>query len=102
MEAESQVAKLQTSLDNILKERVHGAFLLFSLLYLRMTSNSQDLLFLKFGDLDPSSADFFLQEERMKQLRAGYEAQYRVSYSEQRLRCSVFSFSCCAGDAGSN
>lgn len=35
--------------------------------------------FLKFGDLDPSSAELFLQEERMKQLRAGYEAQYRVS-----------------------
>ncbi|XP_029685020.1 ninein isoform X1 [Takifugu rubripes] len=51
MEAESQVAKLQRSLDNIMKER--------------------------FGDLDPSSADFFLQEERMKQLGAGYEAQYR-------------------------
>uniref|UniRef100_H3DPT5 Ninein n=1 Tax=Tetraodon nigroviridis TaxID=99883 RepID=H3DPT5_TETNG len=51
MEAESQVAKLQTSLDNIVKER--------------------------FGDLDPGSADFFLQEERMKQLCAGYEAQYR-------------------------
>lgn len=41
---------------------------------------------LKFGDLDPSSADFFLQEERNKQLRASYEAQYRVSWSEQRLR----------------
>lgn len=78
MEAEGQVAKLQTSLDNIMKERVNAA-LLFLPLSLRMTSNSRDLLFLKFGDLDPSSADFFLQEERMKQLGAGYEAQYRVS-----------------------
>lgn len=39
MEAESQVAKLQTSVDNIMKERVHGA-LLFSPLCLRMPSNS--------------------------------------------------------------
>ncbi|KAG7229143.1 hypothetical protein INR49_013086 [Caranx melampygus] len=31
----------------------------------------------KFGDLDPGSADFFLQEERIKQLRSGYEAQCR-------------------------
>lgn len=101
MEAESQVAKLQTSLDDIMKERVYGA-LLFSPLCLRTTFNSHDLLSLKFGDLDPSSVDFFLQEERMKQLRAGYEAQYRVSWSEQRRRFSVFSFSCRAGDAGSN
>lgn len=34
--------------------------------------------FLKFGDLDPGSADFFLQEERIKQLRSSYEAQCRV------------------------
>ncbi|KAM9341421.1 uncharacterized protein nin [Symphorus nematophorus] len=51
VEAQSQVTKLQTSLDSILKER--------------------------FGDLDPGSADFFLQEERIKQLRSSYEAQYR-------------------------
>ncbi|XP_070776846.1 ninein [Enoplosus armatus] len=51
VEAETQITKLQTSLDNIMKE--------------------------KFGDLDPGSADFFLQEERIKQLRSGYEAQYR-------------------------
>lgn len=75
MEAENQVAKLQMSLDNVTKERVQGA-LLFSLLCLSLTSNSHDLFLLKFGDLDPSSADFFLQEERIKQL---YEAQYRVS-----------------------
>ncbi|XP_070698807.1 ninein [Pempheris klunzingeri] len=51
MEAQTQITKLQTSLDNIMKE--------------------------KFGELDPSSADFFLQEERIKQLRNGYEVQCR-------------------------
>ncbi|XP_061699449.1 ninein [Syngnathoides biaculeatus] len=51
MEAQSQVAQLQASLDKIMKE--------------------------KFGDLDPGSADFLLQEERIKQLRLGYEAQCR-------------------------
>ncbi|XP_039993164.1 ninein isoform X2 [Xiphias gladius] len=51
LEAQSHITKLQTSLDNIMKE--------------------------KFGDLDPGSADFFLQEERIKQLRIGYEAQCR-------------------------
>uniref|UniRef100_A0A4W6FNW1 Ninein (GSK3B interacting protein) n=1 Tax=Lates calcarifer TaxID=8187 RepID=A0A4W6FNW1_LATCA len=51
VEAQSQITKLQTSLDNIMKE--------------------------KFGDLDPGSADFFLQEERIKQLRSSYEAQCR-------------------------
>ncbi|XP_029350493.1 ninein isoform X2 [Echeneis naucrates] len=51
VEAQSQIAKLQTSLDNIMKD--------------------------KFGDLDPGSADFFLQEERIKQLRSSYEAQCR-------------------------
>ncbi|XP_062296074.1 ninein [Scomber scombrus] len=49
--AQSQITKLQTNIDSIMKE--------------------------KFGDLDPSSADFLLQEERIKQLRSGYEAQYR-------------------------
>ncbi|XP_026195138.1 ninein isoform X2 [Anabas testudineus] len=51
VEAESQITKLQTSLENIMKE--------------------------KFGDLDPGSTDFFLQEERIKQLRSSYEAQCR-------------------------
>ncbi|XP_028251534.1 ninein isoform X2 [Parambassis ranga] len=51
VEAQNQMTKLQTSLDNIMKD--------------------------KFGDLDPSSADFLLQEERIKQLRSGYEAQCR-------------------------
>ncbi|XP_074548899.1 uncharacterized protein nin isoform X2 [Halichoeres trimaculatus] len=50
-EAQNQISKLQTSLDNIIKE--------------------------KFGDLDPGSADLFLQEERIKQLRSSYEAQCR-------------------------
>ncbi|CAJ1074829.1 ninein isoform X1 [Xyrichtys novacula] len=50
-EAQNQITKLQTSLDNIIKER--------------------------FGDLDPGSADLFLQEERIKQLRSSYEAQCR-------------------------
>ncbi|XP_070835087.1 ninein isoform X3 [Chaetodon trifascialis] len=51
VEAQSQITKLQTNMENIMKER--------------------------FGDLDPGSADFFLQEERIKQLRNSYEAQYR-------------------------
>ncbi|KAM3594177.1 uncharacterized protein V6R79_003649 [Siganus canaliculatus] len=51
MEAQNQITKLQLCLDNIMKER--------------------------FGDLDPSCADLFLQEERFKQLRCSYEAQYR-------------------------
>ncbi|XP_038141079.1 ninein isoform X2 [Cyprinodon tularosa] len=50
-EAQSQVTKLQANLENIMKE--------------------------KFGDLDPGSADFFLQEERIKQLRCSYEEQCR-------------------------
>ncbi|XP_058470511.1 ninein isoform X5 [Solea solea] len=51
VDAQSQITKLQTSLDNMMKE--------------------------KFGDLDPGSADFILQEERFKQLSNGYEAQCR-------------------------
>ncbi|XP_065803755.1 ninein isoform X5 [Labrus bergylta] len=50
-EAQIQISKLQSSLDNIIKER--------------------------FGDLDLGSADLFLQEERIKQLRSSYEAQCR-------------------------
>ncbi|XP_070983960.1 ninein-like [Oncorhynchus clarkii lewisi] len=49
--AESQVRELQKNLDNILKE--------------------------KFGDLDPGSAEFFLQEERLGRLRSSYEEQCR-------------------------
>ncbi|AWP16129.1 putative ninein [Scophthalmus maximus] len=51
VDAQSQITKLQSSLDNVMKE--------------------------KFGDLDPGSADFLLQEERIRQLRSGYEAQCR-------------------------
>ncbi|XP_039459421.1 ninein isoform X2 [Oreochromis aureus] len=51
VDAQNQITKLQTSLDNIMKD--------------------------KFGDLDPNGADFLLQEERIKQLRSGYEAQCR-------------------------
>ncbi|XP_078133673.1 uncharacterized protein nin isoform X1 [Sander vitreus] len=51
VETQSQNTKLQTSLDNVMKE--------------------------KFGDFDPGSADFLLQEERIKELRSSYEAQCR-------------------------
>ncbi|XP_029568569.1 ninein isoform X2 [Salmo trutta] len=51
LEAESQVSELQKNLDNILKD--------------------------KFGDLDPGSAEFFLQEERLGRLRSSYEEQCR-------------------------
>ncbi|KAJ7988723.1 hypothetical protein DPEC_G00312180 [Dallia pectoralis] len=51
VEAENQVIKLQRNLDNILKE--------------------------KFGDLDPGSVEFFLQEERIRLLRSSYDEQCR-------------------------
>ncbi|XP_034051291.1 ninein isoform X2 [Thalassophryne amazonica] len=51
LQAQNQIEKLQSTLDNIMKER--------------------------FGDLDPGSADFFFQEDRIKQLRSSYEAQCR-------------------------
>ncbi|XP_028421086.1 ninein isoform X2 [Perca flavescens] len=51
VETQIQNTKLQTSLDNVMKE--------------------------KFGDLDPGSAEFLLQEERIKELRSSYEAQCR-------------------------
>ncbi|XP_030628219.1 ninein [Chanos chanos] len=51
VEAENQVIKLQKNLDSILRE--------------------------KFGDLDPGSAEFFLQEDRLRQLRSHYEEQCR-------------------------
>ncbi|XP_029316300.1 ninein [Cottoperca gobio] len=50
-ETQSHNTKLQTSLDLMMKE--------------------------KFGDLDPGSADFLLQEERIKELRSSYGAHYR-------------------------
>ncbi|XP_029340457.1 ninein isoform X2 [Mus caroli] len=51
-EYESLTQKLQRSLENVLAE--------------------------KFGDLDPSSAEFFLQEERLAQMRNEYEQQCRL------------------------
>uniref|UniRef100_A0A8B9NW57 Ninein n=1 Tax=Apteryx owenii TaxID=8824 RepID=A0A8B9NW57_APTOW len=50
-EYESLASKLQRNLENVLAE--------------------------KFGDLDPSSAEFFLQEERLAQMRSEYELQCR-------------------------
>ncbi|XP_069391943.1 ninein isoform X3 [Paralichthys olivaceus] len=51
VEAQSHISKLQTNLENVMKE--------------------------KFGDLDPGSAEFFLQEERIRHLSSGHEAQCR-------------------------
>ncbi|XP_028677895.2 ninein isoform X2 [Erpetoichthys calabaricus] len=51
IESENLASKLQKNLDSILGER--------------------------FGDLDPSSAEFFLQEERLRKMRATYEEQCR-------------------------
>ncbi|KAA0718194.1 Ninein [Triplophysa tibetana] len=51
VEGENQINKLQKNLDGVLKER--------------------------FGDLDPDSAEFFQQENRLRQLRMNYEEQCR-------------------------
>nr|XP_055026353.1 ninein isoform X3 [Misgurnus anguillicaudatus] len=51
VEAENQINKLQKNLDGVLKER--------------------------FGDLDLDSAEFFQQENRLRQLRRSYEEQCR-------------------------
>ncbi|XP_036430509.1 ninein [Colossoma macropomum] len=51
IEAEAQLSKLQRNLDSVLKE--------------------------KFGDLDLSNAEFYQQEERLRQLRSNYEEQCR-------------------------
>ncbi|XP_074092104.1 ninein-like [Macrotis lagotis] len=51
-EYESLMTKLQKNLDNVLSE--------------------------KFGDLDPNSAEFFLQEERLTQMKIEYEQQCRL------------------------
>uniref|UniRef100_A0A8D2QAB7 EF-hand domain-containing protein n=1 Tax=Zonotrichia albicollis TaxID=44394 RepID=A0A8D2QAB7_ZONAL len=56
-ECESLASKLQRNLENVLAE--------------------------KFGDLDPTSAEFFLQEERLAQMRSEYEQQCRVSLQDQ-------------------
>uniref|UniRef100_A0A3B4BBX2 EF-hand domain-containing protein n=1 Tax=Periophthalmus magnuspinnatus TaxID=409849 RepID=A0A3B4BBX2_9GOBI len=57
VEAQNQITKLQTNIDNIMKE--------------------------KFGELDPGSAEFFLQEERIKQLHISYETQCRVCLQDR-------------------
>lgn len=36
----------------------------------------------QFGDLDPSSTEFFLQEERLAQMRSEYQRQCRVSEAQ--------------------
>ncbi|XP_067277234.1 ninein isoform X3 [Pseudorasbora parva] len=51
VETENQLNKVQKNLDGVLKE--------------------------KFGDLDPDNAEFYQQEERLKQLRRNYEEQCR-------------------------
>ncbi|XP_062850901.1 ninein isoform X2 [Trichomycterus rosablanca] len=51
VEAEAQMIKLQRNLDSVLRE--------------------------KFGDLDLSNAEFYQQEERLRQLRNSYEEQCR-------------------------
>lgn len=44
----------------------------------KLQRNLENVLAEKFGDLDPSSAEFFLQEERLAQMRNEYEQQCRV------------------------
>ncbi|XP_047287390.1 ninein isoform X6 [Homo sapiens] len=44
----------------------------------KLQRNLENVLAEKFGDLDPSSAEFFLQEERLTQMRNEYERQCRV------------------------
>ncbi|ELK05277.1 Ninein [Pteropus alecto] len=44
----------------------------------KLQQNLENVLTEKFGDLDPSSAEFFLQEERLTQMRNEYEQQCRV------------------------
>nr|XP_008267866.3 ninein isoform X3 [Oryctolagus cuniculus] len=44
----------------------------------KLQRNLENVLAEKFGDLDPSSAEFFLQEERLTQMKNEYEQQYRV------------------------
>ncbi|XP_054423556.1 ninein isoform X1 [Pteronotus mesoamericanus] len=43
----------------------------------KLQRNLENVLAEKFGDLDPSSAEFFLQEERLAQMRNEYEQQCR-------------------------
>ncbi|XP_066486247.1 ninein isoform X2 [Tiliqua scincoides] len=43
----------------------------------KLQKNLENVLAEKFGDLDPGSAEFFLQEERLMQMRNEYEQQCR-------------------------
>uniref|UniRef100_A0A669QJ54 Ninein n=1 Tax=Phasianus colchicus TaxID=9054 RepID=A0A669QJ54_PHACC len=43
----------------------------------KLQRNLENVLAEKFGDLDPSSAEFFLQEERLAQMKNEYELQCR-------------------------
>ncbi|XP_040825451.1 ninein [Ochotona curzoniae] len=44
----------------------------------KLQRNLENVLAEKFGDLDPNSAEFFLQEERLTQMRNEYEQQCRI------------------------
>uniref|UniRef100_A0A8D1H9T3 Ninein n=1 Tax=Sus scrofa TaxID=9823 RepID=A0A8D1H9T3_PIG len=44
----------------------------------KLQRNLENVLAEKFGDLDPSSAEFFLQEERLTQMKNEYEQQCRL------------------------
>ncbi|KAL6047336.1 hypothetical protein STEG23_024245, partial [Scotinomys teguina] len=44
----------------------------------KLQRNLENVLAEKFGDLDPTSAEFFLQEERLAQMRTEYEQQCRL------------------------
>uniref|UniRef100_A0AAV2JCT3 Uncharacterized protein n=1 Tax=Knipowitschia caucasica TaxID=637954 RepID=A0AAV2JCT3_KNICA len=71
--AENQIANLQTNIENIMKE--------------------------KFGDLDPGSAEFFLQEERIKQLHLSYEVQCRELQDRiDELQSELNDFHCISRD----
>ncbi|KAM9556368.1 ninein isoform 5-T11 [Guaruba guarouba] len=43
----------------------------------KLQRNLENVLTEKFGDLDPSSTEFFLQEERLAQMRSEYQRQCR-------------------------
>ncbi|XP_039185419.1 ninein isoform X2 [Crotalus tigris] len=43
----------------------------------KLQNNWENVLVDKFGDLDPGSAEFFLQEERLSQMKKKYEQQCR-------------------------
>lgn len=103
-EAQGQILKLQRSLENLMKEKVLPAvhdgisetpsfclcsFQLKSLCVFLSSCIRHRLL--QFGDVDPSSADLLLQEERIKQLRSSYEAQCRVGPATPTRSASVSS-----------